>query len=200
LGSAVSGLILRICDRRAGAPGIAVPEGVREPKVVVALILSILSTAGCNGMTAMMPTGPSSSLAYSQAASAPPEAPAAPQAPAGPTVPAAQVVTGVIQPLTVTGERCYFNLYACEAFNFSLAADGGLEVTLAWDGGARDIMIQLYRADIGIVHEDLAPRGGASRITFRRPDLAAMDYQLRVVSMQKDAAVPFTLTYTHWEN
>jgi hypothetical protein len=73
-------------------------------------------------------------------------------------------------------------------------------VTVEWQGGARDLMIQLYRADIGIVHEDLAPRGSAPRITFRRPDLAAMDYQLRVVSMQKDAAVPFTLTYTRWEN
>jgi hypothetical protein len=176
-----------------------VPEGVREPKVV-ALILSLLSTVGCGGMTAMVPTGPSSPFASARVSSVPPQATAAPLTPAGPAVPAAQVVTGIIQPLSVPGERCYFNLYACEAFNFSLAADGGLEVTLAWEGGARDMMVQLYRADIGIIHEDLAPRDGASLISFRRPDLAAMDYQLRVVSMQKDAAVSFTLTYSPWEN
>jgi hypothetical protein len=167
-----------------------VPEDVRNPKVA-ALVLSLVSTVGCGGMTAVMPTGPSPVFAAAQVSSVPPQAPAAP------AQPAAQVITGVINP--TGGERCYFNLYACQAYNFSLAADGGVEVTLAWQGAPRDLMIQLYRADIGIIHEDLAPRTGAAQITFRRPDLAAMDYQLRVVSMQKDAAVPFTLTFTTFE-
>ena len=81
-----------------------------------------------------------------------------------------------------------------------MAGEGGVDVTLAWEGGPRDLMIQLYRADVGLIHEDLAPRGGSSRITFRRPDLAPMDYQLRVVSMQKDVAISFMLTYTQFEN
>jgi hypothetical protein len=164
---------------------------VKEPKVA-AILLSLVSTIGCGGMTAAMPTGPSQAFASSQAASSlPPDAP---------TGPAALVVRGVVKPVTVPGERCYFNLYACQAYNFSLAADGGVDVTLTWEGGARDLMIQLYRADVGLIHEDVAPRGGTSQIYFRRPDLASMDYQLRVVSLQQDAAVPFTLTYTPFEN
>ena len=76
----------------------------------------------------------------------------------------------------------------------------GANVVVAWEGGSRDLMIQLYRADLGLVHEDLAPRTGASRITFRRPDLGAMDYELRVVSLQPATAIPFTLNFSHWEN
>ena len=144
-------------------------------------------------MTGLVPTGPSQSLSASQSVSSLPP----PQAPSGPV---ARVITGVVNPVASPGERCYFNLYACEAYSFSVAGEGGVDVTLAWEGGARDLMIQLYRADVGLIHEDLAPRGGASRITFRRPDLAPMDYQLRVVSLQKDVAIPFTLTYTQFEN
>lgn len=169
------------------------PERVREPQAAV-IILSLVSAAGCSGMTAMVPTGPSKTFASPQAApSAPVPAPA-------PARPVAQVVRGVVDPITSPGERCYFNLYACEAFNFSLAADGGIEVTLTWEGDPRDLMIQLYRADAGLIHEDVARRAGGSRIYVRRPDLAAMDYQLKVVSLQKDAAIPFTLAYTPWEN
>ncbi len=170
---------------------------MREPKVA-AIILSLLFTVGCSGMTGMVPTGPSASLSMSQSVfSLPPSADSGPTPTPGP---APQVVTGTVAPLAAGGPRCYLGLYSCEVYNFSLASSGGVDVTLAWDGGDRDMMVQLYRADVGLIHEDVAPRGGASRITFRRPDLAAMNYQLRVVSLQKDAAIPFTLTYAPFEN
>ena len=166
-------------------------RGVREP-TVVAIILSFLSTVGCSGMTAMVPTGPSVSLSASQSVASLP-----PQAVSGPTP---QVITGTVNPLAAGGPRCYLGLYSCEVYSFSLASSGGVDVTLAWEGGDRDLMVQLYRADVGHVHEDLAPRSGASRITFRRPDLAPMDYELRVVSLQRETAIPFTLTYSPWED
>jgi hypothetical protein len=77
--------------------------------------------------------------------------------------------------------------------------DGAVEVTLAWEGGERAMLIQLYRAGAGLVHEDVAPRGGAPRITFRRVDITAMDYELRVVNMEPGTSRPFTLTVTLWE-
>ena len=176
---------------------------VREPKVA-AIIFSVLSTAlstaGCSGMTTLMPTGPSLSLSPSQSVSAVP-APATPVTPT-PAVsgPVPEVITGTVNPLAAGRPRCYLGLYSCEVYAFSLGADGGVDVTLTWDGSERDMLIQLYRADLGLVHEDLAPRGGAARITFRRPDLAAMNYEIRVVNLQREAAIPFTLKFTHWEN
>ena len=175
--------------------------GVREPKVA-AIILSLLSTVGCAGMTSMMPTGPSASLSASQTVPfqessrttiAPAPAPAQ-------TAPAPNVIVGTVNPVSTGGPRCHFDMYSCEVYAFSLASDGGVDVTLTWDGGERDLMVQLYRADLGLMHEDLAPRSGASRITFRRPDLGAQNYELRVVSLQRDAAIPFTLSFMRWEN
>ena len=175
-------------------------RGVREPKVV-AIILSLLSTVGCSGMTGLMPTGPSASLSPSQAVSSL----AASQtlsslAPPAAQAPAPSVIIGTVNPVAAGGARCYLGMYSCEVYAFSLASDGGVDVALAWEGGQRDLMIQLYRADLGLVHEDLAPRSGPSRITFRRPDLAPMDYELRVVSLQREAAIPFRLEFSHWEN
>ena len=175
-------------------------EGVREPKVV-AIILSLVSTVGCSGMTGLMPTGPSQSLStsLSTSQSAFQSVPSMPP-PAVVSGPAPDVITGTVSPLDAGGPRCHLGLYSCEVYDFSLASEGGFDVMLAWEGGERALMIQLYRADVGLVHEDLAPRGGVSRITFRRPNLAAMDYQIRVVNLQRDAAIPFTLTVTRWEN
>ncbi len=173
---------------------------MREPKVV-AIILSLLFTVGCSGMTSLMPTGPSASLSPSQTV----PAPAASQAvlslaPPAAQAPAPNVIVGTVNPVAAAGARCYLGMYSCEVYSFSLASAGGVDVTLTWEGGQRDMMIQLYRADLGLVHEDLAPRNGLSRITFRRPDLAAMDYELRVVSLQREAAIPFRLEFSHWEN
>ena len=167
-------------------------EGVREPKVA-AILLFLVFTVGCSGMTGLTPTGPSQSLSPSQPLSlAPP--------PAVVSGPLPDVITGTVSSLDAGGPRCHLGLYSCEVYNFPLASEGGFDVTLAWEGGERSLMVQLYRADVGLVHEDLAPRGGASRITFRRPNLAAMDYQIRVVNLQRDAAIPFTLSVMRWEN
>ena len=66
-------------------------------------------------------------------------------------------------------------------------------------GGARAMLIQLYRAGAGLVHEDLAPRDSAPTITFRRVGLEPMEYELRVVNMEPNATHPFTLTLTTWQ-
>ena len=80
-----------------------------------------------------------------------------------------------------------------------LPQDDAVEVTLSWQGGSRAMLIQLYRAGAGLVHEDLAPRDGAPTITFRRVGLEPMEYELRVVNMETNATHPFTLTLTTWE-
>jgi hypothetical protein len=160
--------------------------------MVVAVLMSLLATVGCGGVTALVPTAPSRSLSAPQAGpSLPPPAVSAP---------APHVINGTVEPLDAGGPRCYLELYSCEVYPFALASDGGVDVTLAWEGGDRALMLQLYRADVGLVHEDLAPKGGPSRISFRRPDLASMAYELRVVNLQRDTAIPFELRFTPWEN
>lgn len=77
--------------------------------------------------------------------------------------------------------------------------NGAVEATLSWEGGARAMLIQLYRAGAGLVHEDLAPRDGAPTITFRRVDIEAMEYELRVVNMEPAVTHTFTLTLTTWQ-
>jgi hypothetical protein len=89
--------------------------------------------------------------------------------------------------------------YACERYRFALQKPGAVEVTLSWEGGARAMLIQLYVAGAGLIHEDLAPRDGSPTIAFRRVDLPAIDYELRVVNMEPNATHPFTLTLTTWQ-
>jgi hypothetical protein len=72
--------------------------------------------------------------------------------------------------------------------------DGVVEVTLAWEGGERALLIQLYEAGSRLVHEDLARRGAPPLISFRRTDLDARDYELRVVNYDGANTIPFTLT------
>jgi hypothetical protein len=122
---------------------------------------------------------------------------------AGPDVPAGllstqQVINGSVGPLG-SEAPCYVERYACEKYAFTLQRNGAVEVTLTWQGGERAMLIQLYRAGAGLVHEDLAPRGGAPQITFRRTDLPATDYELRVVNMEPTVAHAFNLTLTRWE-
>ncbi len=140
----------------------------------------------------MMPTSPSATFSTTRAL--------APEPTPAPAPGTRQVVSGTVKPVADGGPRCYFGLYACETYNFSLPNDGGVEVALTWNGNERALMIQLYRADLGLLHEDLARRGTTPTISFSRPDLAAMDYQLRVVSLETGNAVPFTLTYSTWEH
>jgi hypothetical protein len=176
---------------------------MNEPWLVV-VALSLLAT-GCGGLTTLSPTAPSSMLS---AAAAPPQISVAP-APApthtiGPEVPSGlvssqQVIDGTVGPLANYPAPCYVERYACEKYRFALQKEGAVEVTLSWQGGARAMLIQLYRAGAGLIHEDLAPRDGSPTIAFRRVSLPAIEYELRVVNMEPTVAHPFTLTLTTWQ-
>jgi hypothetical protein len=173
---------------------------MNEPGLVV-VVLSLLLTA-CGGLTTVSPTAPSS-LMSTPAASQPSVAPApthaiGPEVPSG-MLPSEQVITGTVGPLANYSGPCYVERYACEKYRFSLQREGAVEVTLSWQGGARAMLIQLYRAGAGLIHEDLAPRDGSPTIAFRRVSLPAIEYELRVVNMEPDAAHPFTLTLTTWQ-
>jgi hypothetical protein len=157
--------------------------------LVVVLALSLLAGA-CGSIDDLAPTGPSSNLVTGLVLAPEP-------GPAGPTQ---QVFTGTVKPVAEGGPRCYFAMYSCDTYNFTLNNAGGVDVTLSWQGNERALMVQLYREDVGLIHEDLARRGAAPTISFERPDLAAMNYQLRVVSMETGSAVPYTLTMSQWEN
>ena len=169
---------------------------------VVVVALSLLATA-CGGLTSLSPTAPSSML--STPASQPTVTPApAPTHTVGPEVPSGlvaseQMITGAVAPLANYPGPCYVERYACEKYRFTLQHEGAVEVTLSWQGGARAMLIQLYRAGAGLIHEDLAPRDGSPTIAFRRVSLPAIDYELRVVNMEPNVAHPFTLTLTTWQ-
>ena len=89
--------------------------------------------------------------------------------------------------------------YACERYRFTLQHEGAVEVTLSWQGGARAMLIQLYRAGAGLVHEDrrAARRRADHHVPPGRPP--ADGYELRVVNMEPDVAHPFTMTLTTWQ-
>jgi hypothetical protein len=171
---------------------------------VAAVALAMLFTAACGGFTTLSPSAPSAISSLSSVTSVSPTPAPAPTHAVGPDVPAGlvptqQVITGSVGPLTNDVPPCYLERYSCEKYRFTMHRDGAVEVTLTWQGGERAMLIQLYRAGAGLVHEDLAPRGGAPQITFRRTDIPAMDYELRVVNMEPSATHPFTLTLTRWE-
>jgi hypothetical protein len=92
---------------------------------------------------------------------------------------------------------CWADRYPCEIYDFTLPQSGAIEVTLAWEGQPRALMVQLYWAGEGLAHESVAPRTGPSRINFRRPLMEAATYRLRVVSLEPDNSVPFALTITY---
>jgi hypothetical protein len=176
---------------------------MNEPRLVM-VVLSLLATA-CGGLTALSPTAPSPMLSTPAASSQPAVASApAPTHAIGPDVPAGlapsqQVINATVGPLANYSGPCYVERYACEKYRFALQKEGAVEVTLAWQGGARAMLIQLYQAGAGLIHEDLAPRDGAPTIAFRRVSLPAIEYELRVVNMEPDVAHPFTLTLTTWQ-
>jgi hypothetical protein len=171
-----------------------------EPRVVV-VALALLLTA-CGGLTVLSPTAPSSAASVQNSVT-PSTTGATPTHAIGPDVPpglasATQVITGTVGPLASYPAPCYVGLYACEKYQFTLARQGAVEVTLSWQGGARAMLIQLYRAGAGLVHEDVS-QNGASSITFRRVGLEPMDYELRVVNWEPDVAHAFTMTVTTWQ-
>jgi len=107
---------------------------------------------------------------------------------------AAQTITGVVGSLQAGDVPCWANRYPCEVYDFMLTQAGPIEVTLTWEGQARALMTQLYWAGEGLAHEDVAPRTGPPRINFRRPMMEATYYRVRVVSLEPDQAIPFSLT------
>lgn len=175
---------------------------MNEPRVAAAIVLSTLFTA-CGGFTTVAPTAPSATP-VSSASSVSPALSPAPAHSIGPDVPAGlisnrQVISGSVGPLTPGAAPCYLERYSCERYLFTMDRNGAVEVTLTWAGGERAMLIQLYRAAAGLVHEDVAPRGGAPTISFRRTDITAMDYELRVVNMEPATSHAFNLTLTTWE-
>lgn len=174
---------------------------MNEPRLVM-VALSLLATA-CGGLTALSPTAPSAMLS-TPAASSPPSVASTPTHAIGPDVPSGlipsqQVIHAAVGPLANYSGPCYVERYACEKYRFALQKEGAAEVTLSWEGGARAMLIQLYQAGGGLIHEDLAPRDGSPTIAFRRVSLPPIEYELRVVNMEPDVAHPFTLTLTTWQ-
>jgi hypothetical protein len=138
-------------------------------------LLVLVGTAACGGVTAISPT--SSLLAPSAA------------------LPSTRVITGIVPPLGESAP-CFVERYSCEVFEFSLPQEGTIGVTLSWDGQPRAMLVQLYWGDGLLAHEDVAPKSGPSRIAFQRPLMEATSYRVRVVSLEPDHALPFTLTLT----
>jgi hypothetical protein len=163
-----------------------------------AVLLLSLFTASCGGLTTLSPTGPATTFASNVTASGSPALPAPVPAPPGiGSISAAHTITGTVPALGSGVLPCWADRYPCEVFEFALAQTGPIEVTLTWDGQPRALMVQLYWAGEGLAHEDLAPRTGPSRINFRRPLMEAANYRLRVVSLEPERAVPYSLTVNY---
>jgi hypothetical protein len=150
------------------------------------LIAAAITVTSCGAITPTSPTSPSATLAF-PTASAPGAASAARSLP----------ISGAVLPLNQYPGPCWAGLYACEAFEFSTSREGPIEVTLTWDGAPRALRVQLYWVGGSLAHEDIAPAGGPSRISFLRPRMEAAHYRLRVVSLEPERAIPFTLTLTY---
>lgn len=154
---------------------------------VVATVLSLVLTGACAGRTttSLSPTAPSYTPAAAVRTTTPGHGPLS------------LVIRGTVAPLRGEESPCFAGRYNCEAYDFSLSEEGPIEVTMTWEGAPRAMMVQLHWAGEGLAHEDVAPRDGPSRIWFRRPLMEAANYRLRVVSLEPDSTIPFTLTLTH---
>ena len=165
----------------------------RTPAQIVLVFVSSLFITSCGGVTAALPTAPSKAFAQVSV-------PSTPQAPApapAPVVLSAQTIAGVVGSVREGAAPCWADRYPCEVYDFALSQTGAIEVALTWEGQPRALMVQLYWAGEGLAHEDVAPRTGPSRINFRRPLMEAANYRLRVVSLEPDNAIPFSLTITY---
>lgn len=171
---------------------------------IAAVALSLVINASCSGRPTLEPTGRSSALVPApspvQAPSVVPTASvvravsvtAAPAA----SLPVSVPTSGTVGPLLDGAPPCFADRYPCEIYDFSLVREGPIEVTMTWEGAPRAMLVQLYWAGEGLAHEDVAPRNGPSRIWFRRPLMEAANYRLRVVSLEPESTIPFTLTLT----
>jgi hypothetical protein len=108
-------------------------------------------------------------------------------------LPLTQVITGTVFPLGESAP-CFVERFPCQVFEFVLPTQGTITVRLDWDGQPRAMLVQLFWGDGLLAHEDVAPRSGPSQIAFRRPLMEANTYRVRVVSLEPDHAMPFTLT------
>lgn len=100
---------------------------------------------------------------------------------------------GTVGPFDAEAQPCFADLFPCETFDFTLPHEGPIEVTLTWEGPPRALFVQLYWAGRWLAHEDVAPREGPSRISFLRPRMEPNSYQLRIVTREPAAAIPFRL-------
>jgi hypothetical protein len=146
-----------------------------------------MTVTSCGSIAPMSPTSPTAMFALP--AATPPGAPLA----AARSLP----ISGVVQPLSQYPTPCWADLYPCEIFEFSTSREGPIEVNLAWDGAPRALRVQLYWVGGTLAHEDIAPASGPSRISFTRPRMEAAAYRLRVVSLEPQNAIPFTLTIAY---
>ena len=154
---------------------------------VVATVVSLVLTSACAGRTttSLSPTAPSYTPTAAVSTTPPPGALLS------------LVIRGTVAPLRGEAAPCFAERYNCQAYDFSLSAEGPIEVTMTWEGPPRAMLVQLYWAGEGLAHEDVAPRDGPPRIWFRRPLMEAANYRLRVVSLEPDSTIPFMLTLTH---
>jgi hypothetical protein len=151
------------------------------------LTAAAIAAASCGAITPLSPTAPSATLALP--AAAPPGA-------AGATT-GSLPITGAVLPVSQYAAPCWADRYACEVFDFSTSREGPIEVTLAWNAPPRALRVQLYWLGGTLAHEDIARDGGPSQISFVRPKMEAADYRLRVVSLEPESSIPFTLTITY---
>lgn len=169
----------RACHRNCKRLG-TMPVGLAAATMS---LFSLLFFASCGGMTQLAPTAPSPLPSGSISnVTQPPVAPSLDRA-----------IHGTVGPFDDEAPSCFADLFPCERFNFSLPHEGPIEVTLTWEGDSRALFVQLYWEGRWLAHEDVAPRGGASRIAFLRPKMEANDYELRIVSREPTLAIPFTL-------
>lgn len=162
---------------------------------LILTFVSLVFIVSCGGVTTLSPTAPSAAFSQTTVATAPPAAPVPSPGPA--PVPAAQTITGVVRSVGSGASPCWADRYPCQVYDFTLSQAGAIEVTLTWDGQPRALMVQLYWAGEGLAHEDIAPRTGPSRISFRRPLMEAAGYRLRVVSLEPENTIPFSLTINY---
>ena len=165
---------------------------------IVAVALSLVINVSCSGLPTLEPTGRSSTLAPAVSVIPAVSAMASPTTPApAVSLPVSVPTSGAVGPLLEGAPPCFADRYPCETYDFSLAREGAIEVTMTWEGPPRAMLVQLYWAGEGLAHEDVAPRNGPSRIWFRRPLMEAANYRLRIVSLEPESTIPFTLTLTH---
>ena len=177
---------------RTSAPSHRRTSAPPHVRTIALISCSSLFIVSC-GMASLSPTAPSGAFSSAIAATVTPAPAPAPS----PVAPAAQTMIGVVRPLGNGVMPCWADRYPCEIYDFTLSQAGAIEVTLTWDGQPRALMVQLYWAGEGLAHEDIAPRTGPSRISFRRPLMEAASYRLRVVSLEPENTIPFSLTINY---